>query len=255
MKLLDHWKENSLYKPLFGNQYKFYATDQRPRPWYRGITHAFGAMLFFGVFVHLLCTGHWSTGEWKTWRTKDLALWLVLWGSILCWTVSAVYHRVSWSLRSEILWQKLDFMTISLKIAMIHTALFLLYMPPSSSVSARQHWAIGATWVLAVVNWILVLVFQWESPFFKIAHGSLLLCMIPDLLAKLCHNSRTKLKAQDGFLALFLILLVVKAALFAGGCTGYLPEHFGNVSYHDVFHLLNVLSIILLLGVILTTNQ
>jgi hemolysin III len=145
--------------------------------------------------------------------------------------VSALYHRVTWSLRARRWMARLDHSMISLLIAGTFTPFGVLVLPEASArvllavvwLGALAAVALHACWVGAP---------KWASAVLYVAVGWSGILALPELVARLGWT-------PTALLALGGILYSVGAAVYALRRPNPLPTVFG---YHEVFHALVVLA-------------
>ena len=146
---------------------------------------------------------------------------------ILLYTISAAYHRITWSPRLRGIVRRLDHSMIFALIAGTYTPITLLVLNTAWWISVLSVvWGIAAAGILLKV--ILPGAPKWLSVTLYAIVGWLALVTLPQLLAWLTIGS----------LALLLlggVLYTLGGVVYAAGKPNPYPRWFG---YHEVFHVL-----------------
>jgi hypothetical protein len=210
---------NSIYEPLF-DDHLFYAQG-RERPFIRGLIHLFGALVVLPIlWIYFFCNCNVT-------QNTIYALGLYTIGCCVCWLVSFTYHHFEYELLDEIVLQKIDHACIFVKIFCIWGALFLLTLPRLKQTQAFSLYGIGL-----LISLIGIFVFNYTTPFVLAFYVGLIVFFLRDIFAEYNFIST--------IFWVFVLSLVTKFSIFVLELDIFYILHF-----HDVFHLINVSSMLI----------
>ena len=210
---------SNIYEPLF-DDHLFYAQG-REKPFIRGLIHLFGAIVVLPIlWIYFFCKCN------VTWNTI-YALGLYTFGCTICWLVSFAYHYFDYNLLDEIVLQKIDHACIFIKIFCIWGALFLLTLSHSKQIAAFILYGLGL-----IVSLIGIFVFNYTTPIVLAFYVGLVVFFLRDILSEYNFIS--------AIFWTFVLTLVIKFSVFVLELDIFYVLHF-----HDMFHLMNVFSMIL----------
>jgi hemolysin III len=193
------------------------------KPRLRGLLHQYAFFASVPALVVLLLAA----------RTDRATLAAAVYGSSLValFGVSALYHRVTWSVRARRWMGRLDHAMISVLIAGTFTPIALLVLTGTlASVSLAMVWGGALVGVLLHLLWIDAP--KWLSAVVYVALGWSGVAAMPQLLAQ-AGVTPTVLLALGG------VLYSAGAAVYAFRRPDPAPAVFG---YHEVFHALVVVA-------------
>jgi hemolysin III len=203
------------------------ALDERPR--LRGVSHqgAFFVAAAAGPVLFALSGGRWPVAVY-------IASLLAMLGT------SAAYHRGAWSERARRLWQRADHAAIFVFIAGTYTPLCVLALPGADGRHLLAAiWAGAALGVLRAVAWPGAP--RWISSALYIALGWTMALALPAVL-----------RATG---PVILAVILAGGVCYTAGAIIYAlrrpdpwPRTFG---YHEVFHALTIVAVVLHFGAVL----
>lgn len=200
--------------------------DDRPR--LRGVSHQGAFFVALGAGAVLLAQ---SGGRWPV---------AVYVGSLLAMLgISAAYHRGAWSARARRLWQRADHAAIFVFIAGTYTPMCALAMPGrDGAILLATIWAGAALGVVRAIAWPRAP--RWVAAALYVVVGWTAVVAMPAIL-----------RATGGpLLALILaggVCYTAGAVVFALRRPDPWPRTFG---YHEVFHALTIVALVLHFAVI-----
>lgn len=195
--------------------------EGRVKPTYRGTLHAFCALILTPIGCALLIMSGRKT-------TVDIAAALVFSLSVLaCFSVSGLYHCVSWSEETDIFLQKLDHACISLVAAGSHLHLCLYALDKTEGIAFMS-----STFAAAFLSfpWIF---YGGSSMVAHVVTAATSLPFFPSLYA----NMGPRL---FGFALSVWLLYAAGMIIFKLHRPDPWPTVFG---YHEVFHVFVVLAV------------
>lgn len=188
-------------------------------PLLRGWSHAL-AILPATVGAAVLVAGAHNAGQRAALTLYGVAL-------VLLFTISALYHRGSWSPRVQAIWRRIDHANIFLMIAATYTAIGVIVLDGTTRTAI-----LTTVWVIAVAGIILtalpVRIPRALSVVLYVVTGWIAIVALPALVTR------------AGFAG--LALLLAGAVLYTLGAVAYgmrrprlWPQVFG---YHELFHVM-----------------
>ena len=220
--------------PLFkDHQYYF---EGRPQPWIRGVPHFVGAILV----LRFVCY-NWSR-LWQLQLKKLIGIGTFLFATLFCWSISAYYHMRRYDLddaEHEYCVQKLDFFGVYLKSWSIWTALCLLTLEGGQLKASLTVFGLELLLIIVSITW-----FNYSNVLYVVLIG---ISIIPFLYLAIWRQLSSASKKL--FIA-FIITLLLKFCIMGTGISNKkvlvpIIEDTTDIYYHDVFHLINVGSMML----------
>lgn len=197
-----------------------------PKPFFRGHSHQ--AMFFVSLGALIMLLARTNTG------LELMAILVYAFGVLSMFGISALYHRVNWSVEKKALFRKFDHSAIYLMIAGTFTPVAILGLSDQSMPVL-----LGTIWVVAILGIVKSFWFA-DSP--KILNVILYLgagVVVFPYLGELF----------DGIGLVPIVLLAAGGAVYAIGAVIYgakrpdpSPLYFG---YHEIFHVFVVVAAIL----------
>jgi hemolysin III len=200
--------------------------DRAPgKPLLRGVSHEIAAVAALAAWIGLTLAA-------PSPRARAAAL---VYGASLValFTISALYHRPTWTPRARLLWRRLDHSAIFLLIAGTYTPFCLLVGGRAGHALLAVVWAGAAAGVVQAVAWPTA-----PKPLVAAVYVMLGWIVIPVLPS-------LRLDLGPGFIALLAaggIAYSLGAAVYALRRPDPFPRVFG---YHEVFHALVVVAAVL----------
>jgi hemolysin III len=200
------------------------------RPRLRGVSHAGAFFVAIGAGLVLLAVtgGRWSVAIYVASLVAMLG-------------ISAAYHRGAWSARARRLWQRADHAAIFVFIAGTYTPMCVLAMPGSDG----RH-LLAAIWTGAGLGVLRALAWprapRWISSALYIAVGWTMVLALPAVLRA----------TGPAVLAVILaggLCYTAGAIIYALRRPDPWPRTFG---YHEVFHALTLVAVVLHFGAVFT---
>jgi hemolysin III len=198
------------------------AEPVREKPLLRGVSHEIAAFAALAAWVGLALAA--APGRARAAASVYGATLLAL------FTISALYHRPTWSPRTRLFWRRLDHSAIFLLIAGTYTPFCLLLGGASGTALLVVIWAGASMGIVQAVVWPTA-----PKPLIAVVYVLLGWVVVPVLPAL-----RSALGAPAiGLLAAGGIAYSAGAVVYALRRPDPFPRVFG---YHEVFHALVILA-------------
>ena len=150
----------------------------------------------------------------------------------VCFGISALYHRVTWTTRLRLWMRRLDHAGIYLLIVGTYTPVCLLVLTGAWRLGVLVAVCIGAG-VGIVTKFAWVAAPKWVSAILALALGWTAVLILPQLATRL-NPAAVALLAVGG------LAYTAGAIVYARGKPDPLPTVFG---YHEVFHALTIFAV------------
>lgn len=194
----------------------------REKPLLRGVSHQIAAFVALAAWIALAAAA--SPGQGRFAANVYGATLLAL------FTISALYHRPTWTPRRRLFWRRLDHAAIFLLIAGTYTPFCLLLGGTAGAVELTIVWTGAALGVVQSVAWPTA-----PKPLIAVVYVALGWVIVPVMPA---------LSRAVGFPG--LALLLAGGLAYTAGAVVYAlrrPDPFPRVfGYHEVFHALVILA-------------
>ncbi len=158
--------------------------------------------------------------------------------AVALFTVSAIYHRGTWSPGLLGFWRRLDHANIFVYIAGSNTPFALLYLGGES-----RWWLLGTVWGCALAGVIFKIWWmdapRWLCALLYIGVGWVGILFLPQLIEGGQQFSTSVNVAVVGLIATGGVLYMIGAIVYARQRPDPFPAWFG---FHEVFHLCTVLA-------------
>jgi hemolysin III len=192
-------------------------------PTLRGVLHHWAALIALGAGL-MLCA--WAPTSRAAWAAA-----IYVGSVLLLFSMSAVYHRITWSLAARARMRRVDHACIFVLIAGSYTPICLLALPEAEG--AQFLWLVWGGAILGLLR-----VFLWaRAPRLIIAAPYLLLGWLAILYLPALRQGMTPLQLR---------LLVGAGVVYSVGALAYVlkrPEPLPGVfGHHEVFHLSTVIA-------------
>jgi hemolysin III len=196
------------------------ATPLDGKPSWRGVLHQFAAPMALGAGLVLVAIA-------PTLRAQ-VAVAIFAASLVTLFTVSATYHRVTWSAVARDRMRRMDHSSIFVLIAGTYTPLALLGLPDGTSL-------LVTIWCMASLGIVQSLFFvkapKWVAAVLALAVGWTIVPWVPTVYAALSATELT--------------LIAIGGVAYSSGALAYAfkrpnpkPGVFG---YHEVFHALTII--------------
>ena len=195
----------------------FYANSTQPKPYYRGLSHQYGFFVALVLSMYLL---------YITPASAMVPIALYCFGFCGMLGTSSSYHRLKWTVESEVWVRRIDYVMISVMIAGCFTPFCWL-----SFQSGYSTFVLWALWLGVLFCVFLNLVWVDSPKVFRtsvyIALGWLGLPLFPEMV-ETCGWTCGILVGIEGFLH------TAGGLIYASQKPDPFPKTFG---YHEIFHV------------------
>lgn len=197
--------------------------EGRNKPTFRGKLHAIGVAALCPYWIFIASSSIDSLQEM-------FAMGMFIMGTFLCWGCSALYHCMDWTVKQEILIQRLDHSGIFLCIGCSFTPIVILLCQQANALVLL---------LSMVVTWSIAMYGIWHSCCKQ--QGIILLCVLNiALTVPVCIYVSSLL---TNFEKLYGVLSIASyslgAVVFGKQIIDPIPHIFG---YHELFHLLTLIA-------------
>lgn len=195
-----------------------------PRPLLRGVLHqvAFAVSLVVGTLLVVGADG----------APRHVAAAVFASSVAVCFGISALYHRVTWTTRLRLWMRRLDHAGIYLLIVGTYTPVCLLVLTGAWRLGVLIAICIGAgAGIVTKFAWVAAP--KWVTALFALALGWTAVLILPQLATRL-NPAAVALLAVGG------LAYTAGAIVYARGRPDPLPTVFG---YHEVFHALTIVAV------------